>query len=103
MGSDNMLLFCRCFFTSFLINYGLLQICAGTFLASKLNLEWGKIMKRATYNVCYPYSSIREVVRNNHEIFLDKYTVEPGYNDIGLCDTSSITSYVLWYQLIPHC
>jgi hypothetical protein len=30
------------------------------------------------------------------------YTVEPGYNDIGLYDTSSITSRILWYQLIPH-
>jgi len=30
-------------------------------------------------------------------------TVEPGYNDIGLCDTSSITSDILWYQLIPRC
>jgi hypothetical protein len=29
--------------------------------------------------------------------------VEPGYNDIGLYDTSSITSDILWYQLIPHC
>jgi len=24
-------------------------------------------------------------------------TVEPGYNDIGLCLTSSITSDILWY------
>jgi hypothetical protein len=31
------------------------------------------------------------------------YTVEPGYNDIGLYDTSSITSDILWYQLIRHC
>ena len=30
-------------------------------------------------------------------------TVELGYNDIGLCDTSSIASDILWYQLIPHC
>ena len=30
------------------------------------------------------------------------YTVEPVYNDIGLCDTSSITSDILWYQLIHH-
>jgi hypothetical protein len=30
-------------------------------------------------------------------------TVEPGYNDIGLSDTSYITSDILWYQLIPHC
>jgi hypothetical protein len=29
--------------------------------------------------------------------------VEPGYNDIGLSDTPSITSDVLWYQLICHC
>jgi len=25
------------------------------------------------------------------------YTVEPGYNDIGLCDTRSVTSDILWY------
>ena len=29
-------------------------------------------------------------------------TVEPGYNDIGFSDTSSITSDILRYQLIPH-
>jgi hypothetical protein len=29
-------------------------------------------------------------------------TVELGYNDIGLCDTSSIASDILWYQLTPH-
>ena len=28
--------------------------------------------------------------------------VELGYNDLGLCDTSSITLYILWYQLIPQ-
>jgi len=27
---------------------------------------------------------------------------KPGYNDIGLCDTSFITPDMLWYQLIPH-
>ena len=26
------------------------------------------------------------------------YTVNPGYNDISLCDTSSIMSDILWYQ-----
>ena len=26
----------------------------------------------------------------------------PGYNNIALCYTSSITSHILWYQLIPH-
>jgi len=31
------------------------------------------------------------------------YTNEPVYNDIGVCDTSSITSDTLWYQLIPRC
>jgi len=30
-----------------------------------------------------------------------KYS-RPGYNDIGLCGTSSITSDILWYQLIPR-
>jgi hypothetical protein len=30
-------------------------------------------------------------------------TIELGYNDIGLYDTSFIASDILWYQLIPHC
>ena len=30
-------------------------------------------------------------------------TVKPGYNDIGLYNTSLIASDILWYQLIPHC
>ena len=34
---------------------------------------------------------------------LNSNTVEPGYNDVGLCDTSSITSHILRYLLIPHC
>jgi hypothetical protein len=29
--------------------------------------------------------------------------VRPGYNDIGLCDTSPITSDIVRYQLISHC
>jgi len=29
--------------------------------------------------------------------------VESGYNDIAVYDTSSIPTYILWYQLIPHC
>jgi hypothetical protein len=33
----------------------------------------------------------------------ERNRVEPGYNDIGLYDTSSITSDILWYQLLPHC
>jgi hypothetical protein len=28
--------------------------------------------------------------------------VELGYNDLGLCDTPSITLYTLWYQLSPQ-
>jgi len=28
-------------------------------------------------------------------------TVELGYNDLGLCDTS-VVLYILWCQLIPH-
>ena len=30
------------------------------------------------------------------------HTDEPGYNDIGLSDTSSVTSGILLYQLISH-
>jgi len=41
------------------------------------------------------HSFSRDYVRLNTDI-------ELGYNDIGLRDTSSITSDDLWYQLIPH-
>ena len=30
------------------------------------------------------------------------YTVELDYNDLGLCDTSSVALYIQWYQLIPR-
>jgi hypothetical protein len=33
---------------------------------------------------------------------LNVVTAEPGYNDIGLYDTSRIASDILWYQWIPH-
>jgi hypothetical protein len=46
----------------------------------------------------------------NHLCFvsnLSYFTVQeipakPSYNDIGLCDTSSVASDILWDQLIPH-
>jgi hypothetical protein len=36
-------------------------------------------------------------------VYRNEETENPGYNDIGLYDTSSIASDILWYQLIPHC
>ena len=30
---------------------------------------------------------------------MNENTDKPGYNDIGLCDTSLIASDILWYQL----
>lgn len=48
------------------------------------------------------------LTKANTDIFNGWYsmplcTVESGYNDIGFCDTSSIASDVLLYQLISHC
>jgi hypothetical protein len=30
------------------------------------------------------------------------YTVELGYDAVGLCDTSAIALHILWYQQFPH-
>jgi len=40
----------------------------------------------------------------HHKInsFVLAVIVEPGYNDTGLCDTSSIALDILWYRLIPR-
>jgi hypothetical protein len=32
-----------------------------------------------------------------------EYTAESSYNDIGLCETSSIETDTMWLQLLPHC
>jgi hypothetical protein len=40
------------------------------------------------------------LLSGNYSVF--KYTAEPGYSVLGLCDISSITLHILWYQLIPH-
>jgi hypothetical protein len=34
------------------------------------------------------------------EVILISYTVEPGYNDIGLYYASRIESHILWYQFV---
>jgi len=39
----------------------------------------------------------------NQSIRNKSITVEPGYNDIGLCGISSVASDFLWYKLIPRC
>jgi len=42
------------------------------------------------------YISVKLCAKNNI------YTVEFGYNNLGLCDTSVIALHIQWYQLIPH-
>jgi hypothetical protein len=32
-----------------------------------------------------------------------EYTVESSYNDIGLCEASSVASDTMWLQLLRHC
>jgi hypothetical protein len=44
----------------------------------------------------------RKVVQETKLRTVAQNTVVSGYNDIGLYDTSLITSDILWYQLIPY-
>jgi hypothetical protein len=34
--------------------------------------------------------------------FLQVCTIELGYNNLDLCDTSDITLYIQWYQMISY-
>ena len=54
-------------------------------------------LKISTIQYLFQYS------RSKRKKGIIKYKVEPDYNDIGLSDTSYITSEVLWYKLIPRC
>jgi hypothetical protein len=44
---------------------------------------------------------MKSLLNLNASMRIAPCTVEPSYKDIGLYDTSSITSDILWYQLIP--
>jgi hypothetical protein len=55
----------------------------------------GELRQLPSYEPC----SLKLV---NRSVLYTK-TVKPGYNDIGLCDTTYIPSDILWYQLTPHC
>jgi len=72
MDTGNTLLFAVLFVRTFPITFSSFQGCAAIFVASKRNLEWGKIMKKTTCNLCHPYKNDREDARNIHEIFLNK-------------------------------
>jgi len=72
MDTVNMLLFSVLFIRDFSIIFSSFQVYAGIFIAPKRNLKWGKIMKKAAYNLCHPYKNDREDARNNYEIFVDK-------------------------------
>jgi len=39
-----------------------------------------------------------ELYEQFHDWYCSLDTAEPGYNDIGLCDTLPIPSDILWYQ-----
>jgi hypothetical protein len=58
--------------------------------------------KFAEYKKCQTSTKNKPTVTSVPQLNLP-HTLEPGYNDIGLWDTSSITSDVLCYQLIPPC
>jgi hypothetical protein len=57
----------------------------------------------STYRVILDGLSLQEVKSQNTKLTDDEHTVKPGYNDIGLCETWSISSDMLWYQAIPRC
>jgi hypothetical protein len=60
MDTVNMLLFAILFLPAFPIILSSFQIGADIFLTPKRNLEWGKIMRKATYNRRHPYNNVRE-------------------------------------------
>jgi hypothetical protein len=64
-------------------------------------------MRLPVYNVGYsvvPISSLLLDITSYSVITTLVFNdTKAGYNDIALRDTSSITSDILLYQLIPHC
>jgi len=46
--------------------------------------------------------SIVRLCKTGKKMLIFQFTVELGYNNLSLHDTSAIVLYLLWYQLIPH-
>jgi hypothetical protein len=55
--------------------------------------KWVAYCLHSVFNI----KSLYHILKTMYE-----YRVEPAYNDNGLCDTSSIASNILWYQLLRH-
>jgi hypothetical protein len=56
---------------------------------------WDSISIHVTRNTTYRSAAYETVaLMKKNQIF---YIVEPGYNDIGLCDTLFIASDIVWY------
>jgi hypothetical protein len=52
---------------------------------------------------CFPRIRLFLIEAQQHALVISVRTVEPGYDDIGSCDTSSVTSDTVWYQVIRYC
>ena len=50
-----------------------------------------------TYENSIPLKAVSKILYQ-----VGDYTVEPGYNDIDLCETASIASDIPWHELIPR-
>jgi len=57
------------------------MICCNMFWVH-IMIKWANIKSSSTCNV--------------------EYKIQPGYNDIGLCDSSKVSD-ILWYQLFLLC
>ena len=69
-------------------------------LLSWVEIDWG--LKR-TQNITPVFILCAHRTHTHTHTHTHKHTLHPGYNDIGLCDTSSLHSYIPWYQLTLHC
>jgi len=48
-------------------------------------------------------STVNDELRSGRKRECNAQTIEPGYNNISLYDTSPTESHILWYQFIHHC
>jgi hypothetical protein len=53
--------------------------------------------------ICVYFDLLNLSAIHSLQILFHRNTVEPGYNDIGLYDTSPMAPDMLLYQVIPYC
>jgi len=55
-----------------------------------------------TYYCIVDFNTIPLFTLRFRKVYSPKKTAEIGHNDLGLCDSTCVVLYIVWYEITPH-